>query len=93
MFNLTDKEKLVLTYFLEFKYTNPTINVFSAEFKRTIAETMGLSNFNTVNVYMKTLKKKKALLYDSYGYKFNPIFLDIDKTDGFEVTWENFEIK
>lgn len=93
MFNLTDKEKKVLTYFLEFKYTNPSVNVFNAEIKRTIALDMGLSNFNTVNVYMKTLRNKKALLYDSYGYKFNPIFLDILHSDGFEVTWENFEIK
>src|SRR5699024_54313 len=88
LFQLTAKEVIILEAFIN-KYReleSLDIDVFSAEIKKQIAKSLDIDNFNTLNVYVKRLKDKRALIYKDGSYKINSILLDRKK--GIRFRWE-----
>ena len=67
---LTDKELDVLSRFIDL---SETINLCSAEAKRAVAESMGIENPNTLNIYVKRLKDKGAIQKTKNGYKVSKL--------------------
>ena len=67
---LTDKELDVLSRFIDM---SETINLCSAETKRSVAESMGIDNPNTLNIYVKRLKDKGAIKKTKNGYKVSKL--------------------
>jgi len=62
---LTDKELDVLSKFIDL---NETINLCSVETKKAVAQSMGIDNPNTLNIYVKRLKDKGAIRKTKNGY-------------------------
>lgn len=89
MFNLTEKELIVLAAFIDKLHAlkGTGIDVFSAEVKKQIAEELEIDDFNTLNVYIKRLKDKNALRYTS-AYKINPLLLKTDDEEGILFKWQ-----
>ena len=67
---LTDKEMNVLALFIDL---SETINLCSADTKRAVAESMGIDNPNTLNIYVKRLKDKGAIKKTKNGYKVSKL--------------------
>lgn len=90
MFKLTDKEILVLAAFIDKQkeLESTGLNVFSTEVKKKIAEELGMDDFNTMNVYVKRLKDKKAVIYKNSTYKVNPILIKRDWEKGVYFLWQ-----
>ena len=89
MFVLTDKELDVLAAFIDKqKVLAPTgISIFSTEAKKLIAAELDMEHFNSLNVYIKRLKDKRALIYND-TYKINPILLIEDEEEGIFFKWQ-----
>ncbi len=67
---LTDKEMNVLALFIDL---SETINLCSADTKKAVAESMGIDNPNTLNIYVKRLKDKGAIKKTKNGYKVSKL--------------------
>jgi len=63
---LTDKELEVLALFIDH---SSTVNLCSAENKKVVAEKLDINNPNTLNIYVKRLKDKGAILKTGDGYE------------------------
>lgn len=87
MFRLTDKEIEVLAKFVEYHERYKDINVFSSEIKKKIAEDLGMSNFNILNIYIKSLTEKQALI-KSDTYKVNPLLVMKEGQTAVELRWQ-----
>ena len=85
-FQLTDSERLCLAKFMELKYDYKEEFAFSLTNKKKVAKSMNFTNLNTINVYIKKLKDKKAILETDYGYDLNPRLKPISKLS-FEFNW------
>lgn len=79
IFRLTDTEIDILAEFIdiykELSKNSININPFSTEIKKKVAERLGREDFNTLNNYITSLRKKKAIQDDLQGYKINPILI------------------
>jgi F0F1-type ATP synthase epsilon subunit len=79
---LTDKEMQVLASFIDL---STTINLCSASNKRAVAEVMGIKEANTLNIYVKRLKDKGAIVKTKNGYRVsklleeNKVIIEIEK--------------
>jgi hypothetical protein len=62
-----------------------TINLCSASNKRAVAEVMGIKEANTLNIYVKRLKDKGAIVKTKNGYRVsklleeNKVIIEIEK--------------
>ena len=72
IFNLTRKELEVLAALIDSKDSN----IVSADSKRDAAKIVCITDFNTLNNYVKRLKDKKALLYKNKTYSLHPLLLE-----------------
>lgn len=88
LFNLTGKEIEVLTAFIEMQQVYPDMNVFSSEFKKQIAEQLGMNNFNVLNVYIKNLVDKNAIIRKD-RYVVNPALLLKEDQTAIELRWKD----
>lgn len=90
MFELTNKEMAVLAAFLDKhkELKDLGISVFSAEVKKQIAESLGIEDFNTLNVYIKRLKDKNALVYNDGSYFFNKLIVKRPKEKRVIFEWQ-----
>ena len=70
IFELTDKELLVLSNLIDL---STTTNLCSASNKRTVADKLGIQDYSTLNNYVKRLKDKGAILNTPDGYKLTPV--------------------
>jgi DNA-binding MarR family transcriptional regulator len=70
IFELTDKELLVLSYLIDLKKTT---NLCSAKNKKLVAEKLGIQDYSTLNNYVKRLKDKGAIITTPDGYKLTPV--------------------
>jgi len=70
IFELTDKELLVLSYLVDLKKTT---NLCSAKNKKLVAEKLGIEDYSTLNNYVKRLKDKGAIINTPDGYKLTPV--------------------
>jgi hypothetical protein len=48
------------------------VNAFSSDMKKNVAEKLGMSDFNHLNVYIQRLADKKAITRVDGGYTINP---------------------
>lgn len=84
MFKLTDRELTILAKFLD-KYhalNEQGIDPFSATVKKAIAKELDISDFNTLNIYIKSLKDKKAIRPHKGSYQFNKLVLRQPEEEG-----------
>ena len=72
LFELTISERQMLAVILD------TENAFSTEGRKVLREKMSFTSPNTVNVYIKNLKDKKAVLAKNGGYIVNPVLNPTD---------------
>ena len=88
IFKLTDKEIEVLAKFVEYQLNHNRFNVFTAEFKKRIAKDLGMDDFNILNIYIKSLKEKRAITPDIQGYKINKLLVLNKDQKGLVFQWE-----
>lgn len=90
MFNLTDKEMLILSKFIDMYIELKSIKIdpFSAEIKKKIADDLQIDDFNTLNIYIKRLKDKNAIRKKDGTYQINPLLVKTDKETGVEFIWQ-----
>jgi DNA-binding Lrp family transcriptional regulator len=67
---LTDKELLVLSKFIDL---SKTTNICSPESKKLVAEAIGIKDPNTLNNYVKRLKDKGAIKKTKNGYELSKL--------------------
>jgi F0F1-type ATP synthase epsilon subunit len=67
---LTDKELKILAEFVD---TSTTINLCSAENKKTVSKKLDIKDPNTLNNYVKRLKDKGAIKKTKNGYSLAKI--------------------
>lgn len=81
MFNLTEKEMIVLAAFIDKhkQLTEHGIDVFTSQVKKQIAEQLDMTDFNMLNNYIKAFKDKNAIRYINGKYQFNPLLLKGDE--------------
>ena len=84
IFNLTDKEMSILSAFIDININTKENNMCSVSNKKSVAETVGIKDYNTLNNYIKKFKDKGAMILKQGAYKLNP-FLNPD-TDVVEIT-------
>lgn len=77
IFNLTEKEMVVLAKFVDkYQALDPLgIDVFSAEIKKQIAGELEMSDFNSLNNYIKSFKDKNVIRLINGKYKILPVFI------------------
>ena len=63
---LTEKELLILSKFIDL---SDTVNLCSTDNKKVVADSLKIKDYNTLNNYVKKLKKTKD------GYKLSQILL------------------
>jgi hypothetical protein len=90
MFGLTDKELEILAKFIDKEAILKPVGVsaFSSEVKKQVANELGIDHANTLNVYIKRLKDKKALLVKDGKYVVNPVAVKHPKETRLEFVWE-----
>jgi hypothetical protein len=84
IFNLTDKELTILSAFIDININTKDTNMCSVKNKKSVAETLLIKDYNTLNNYIKKFKDKGAMLLKQGTYKLNP-FLNPD-TEVVEIT-------
>lgn len=87
MFRLTDKEIEVLCEFIKVSQEYKEVDIFTSEFKKLVAKRLGMNNFNILNIYIKSLVEKNALLKKD-KYDINPVFLMKEGQTGVEFQWK-----
>tara|TARA_E500000318_G_scaffold68947_1_gene63827 strand:+ start:413 stop:724 length:312 start_codon:yes stop_codon:yes gene_type:complete len=70
IFDLTKKELMVLAALID---SDIDSNLISVSTKKEAAKIIGITDFNTLNNYIKRLKDKKALLYNDKKYSLHPL--------------------
>tara|TARA_R110001592_G_scaffold129419_3_gene341932 strand:+ start:6284 stop:6622 length:339 start_codon:yes stop_codon:yes gene_type:complete len=83
IFNLTDKELAIISAFIDVNIVTKDINICSVPNKKSVAEIVGIKDYNTLNNYVKKFKDKGALILRQGAYKLNP-FLN-PNTDMVEI--------
>lgn len=73
IFQLTDSERQVLSYMMD----DP--DPFSTEGRKRLTALLNYTSANTINVYIKNLKGKYAILESENGYRINPVLLPCKK--------------
>jgi len=84
-FNLTDKEMEVLSLFVNQHLKENRKNVFTPADKQEIAKELGLDDFNRLNVFIKKLKDKRAIIKQVEGYHIHTIL--IPDSEGISFIW------
>lgn len=89
MFNLTEKEMIILAKFIDMHkdLRQKKIDVFSAEIKKRIAEELEIEDFNTLNIYIKRLKDKNAIRSHKGSYQISPILIKEPEEEGVKILW------
>ena len=77
VFNLTSTELRVLSALVDTAKVLEDPNVCSAKVKKEAAKVLGLSDFNTLNNYVKKMKDKKAIRKENKNYMLNRL-LDLE---------------
>lgn len=88
LFELTDSERRCLAAFMELKYDFNENHPFSHENKKKVSKSLNYNN-NTINVYIKKLKDKRAILETDSGYDFNPNLKPFRNVD-IELNWQKY---
>lgn len=91
-FELTDSEINVLSEFIKMKMaldkSDVSINPFSVNIKKKVAEALGRDDFNTLNSYIKRVKDKGAIYPTQEGYKINRLLIPDNDEIKITLTYE-----
>lgn len=71
IFDLTKKELEVLSNLIDAEELLQTDNIADIENKKIAAVNMGISDYNTLNNYIKKFKDKKVISKSDNNYKLN----------------------
>lgn len=87
---LTDRELTILAKFLDKYYAlnDQGIDPFSAPVKKAIAEELNVSDFNTLNIYIKSLKEKGAIRKNKGTYQFSNAIIKQPEEEGVTFVWQ-----
>jgi|TARA_R100001463_G_scaffold30723_5_gene69879 hypothetical protein len=77
VFNLTSTELRVLSALVDTAKVLEDPSICSAKVKKEAAKVLGLSDFNTLNNYVKKMKDKKAIRKENKNYILNRL-LDLE---------------
>mgnify|MGYP003108834050 CR=1 FL=1 len=83
IFNLTDMELRVLSTLVDLQLEEGTKNLCASDNKKQAARALGISDFNTLNNYVKKFKDKRAIRKVGKNYVLNQL-LNV-KTTGVKV--------
>jgi hypothetical protein len=87
IFQLTPMELRILSAFIEVQEITEELNMCTLSNKKEVARIIGMSDYNTLNNYIKKLKDKGSLLYDGKKYTLNRL-LNIKNTEiGLSIQW------
>lgn len=79
LMDLTDMEMTILAEFIDLKRSldkaGVTVNPFSTEMKKKVAERLGRDDFNTLNNYIKNFADKGATRKVDDGYEINELLI------------------
>ena len=74
IFNLTDKELIIISAFIDTNIITEDINICSVYNKKSVARIVGIKDYNTLNNYIKKFKDKGVMLKSMNNYKLNSVF-------------------
>tara|TARA_R110002020_G_scaffold23468_3_gene78023 strand:+ start:1045 stop:1380 length:336 start_codon:yes stop_codon:yes gene_type:complete len=72
IFNLTEKELVILSSFIDANSITDEVNFCSVKNKKAVANMVGIKDYNTLNNYIKKFKDKGTILKKDSIYKLNP---------------------
>ena len=78
-FNLTPKEQEILASFIDIHISTGNKNVFTPEYKKQVADKIGLKDFNGLNTFIQRLRAKKAISKQAIGYSINSALIPNDQ--------------
>tara|TARA_R110000824_G_scaffold14863_1_gene62927 strand:- start:1088 stop:1417 length:330 start_codon:yes stop_codon:yes gene_type:complete len=87
IFNLTPMELKILSTFIEVQNITNKKNICTLSNKKEVARIVGLSDYNTLNNYIKKLKDKGAFLYNGKGYTLNRLLNTNNTEIGLLIQW------
>lgn len=73
IFNLTDMELKVLSTLVDFQIQEKAENLCASDIKKKAARSLGISDFNTLNNYVKKFKDKRAIRKVGKNYVLNQL--------------------
>lgn len=94
IFKLSPTEINILAEFvnlyLSLKSSSLNINPFSTDMKKKVAEKLGRDDFNTLNNYIRSLKKKGAIYPTTDGYGIHSMLVPMNEEGvKFKLDWIN----
>tara|TARA_R110002167_G_scaffold110928_3_gene282111 strand:- start:4660 stop:4989 length:330 start_codon:yes stop_codon:yes gene_type:complete len=87
IFQLTPMELRILSAFIEVQETTEESNMCSLSNKKEVARIIGMSDYNTLNNYIKKLKDKGSLLYNNKKYTLNRLLNTKNTEIGLSIQW------
>lgn len=79
LIGLTDMETTILAEFIDLKLAlnkaGLSVNAFSTDMKKKVAENLGRDDFNTLNHYIKNIADKGAITKTDAGYEIRDILI------------------
>ena len=87
IFQLTPMELRILSAFIEVQEITEESNMCSLSNKKEVARIIGMSDYNTLNNYIKTLKDKGSLLYNNKKYTLNRLLNTKNTEIGLSIQW------
>jgi hypothetical protein len=89
IFNLTDKEIKILSLFIDTNKELNNVNLCTPDAKRLVAESIGFTDYNTLNNYVKKFKDKGVLLKRGRDYHLNKLLNINTKSVRINLQWED----
>tara|TARA_R110002167_G_scaffold235679_1_gene440902 strand:+ start:431 stop:775 length:345 start_codon:yes stop_codon:yes gene_type:complete len=89
VFNLTGMELRVLAALVDCNDITKENNLCSSKNKQAAARVLGISDFNTLNNYVKKFKGKGAIRKDGKNYVLNQLLNTDTNSVQINIQWEN----
>ena len=89
LFNLTDMELKILSYFIDINKELKHANLCAPKIKKLVAKQIGFDDHNTLNNYVKKLKDKGVLLKKGRNYTLNSLLRIGTTRVCINIQWNN----
>jgi len=94
LFKLSPTEMDILAEFvniyLSLKSSSLNINPFSTDMKKKVSDRLGRDDFNTLNNYIKSLRKKGAIYPTTDGYGIHSMLVPMnEEAVSFKIKWKD----
>jgi hypothetical protein len=87
IFNLTDMELRVLAALVDCNQVTQEKNLCTSRNKKAAARALGISDFNTLNNYVKKFKDKRAIYKDGRNYVLNQLLNTDTESVQVNIQW------